>query len=145
MESSEVSKSESTDWLKFSSEEWESRLTKQQYEITRMGQTEKAFTGIYWKSKESGDYHCICCGEKLFSSKTKFDSGTGWPSFWDAINKTAITTDTDASNGMLRTEINCSKCKAHLGHLFNDGPNPTGNHYCVNSASLNFIYKKTKY
>ena len=121
-----------------SSEEWKQSLTPEQFQVARCGGTERAFTGAYWNNKATGMYHCVCCGATLFSSETKFDSGTGWPSFWDGVSSEAITAKEDLTHGMARTEINCAQCDAHLGHVFPDGPAPTGQRYCVNSASLNF-------
>ena len=117
--------------------ELRARLTPQQYEVTQNAGTERAFTGIYHDTKDDGTYHCIVCDSPLFSSDTKYDSGSGWPSFYEAIDSDMVTTKTDTSHGMVRTEALCATCGAHLGHVFPDGPQPTGDRFCMNSASLN--------
>jgi peptide-methionine (R)-S-oxide reductase len=117
-------------------EGWRERLDPLQFDVARKGGTERAFSGIYWDNHEDGTYRCVACGQALFSSKTKFDSGTGWPSFWEPLGDDRVTLIRDTSHGMIRTEVRCSRCGSHLGHVFEDGPNPTGQRYCMNSASL---------
>ena len=117
-------------------DELRARLTPEQYEVTQRGGTERAFTGAYWDTKEDGLYRCIVCRSPLFRSDTKYDSGTGWPSFWEPVTPDAVTTEEDRTFGMVRTEVRCGTCGAHLGHVFPDGPRPTGQRYCMNSCSL---------
>ena len=117
-------------------DEWRARLTPTQFEVARKAGTERAFTGEYWDCHDDGTYVCVCCGESLFSSETKFESGTGWPSFFRPVATGAVEEDVDTTHGMVRTEARCSNCGAHLGHVFPDGPRPTGLRYCMNSASL---------
>ena len=121
--------------------EWRAQLTAEQYQVTRRKGTERAFTGAYWNSKEDGIYRCVCCGNELFDSQTKFDSGTGWPSFTAPLDPSRVRTEADRSLFMTRTEVLCARCDAHLGHVFDDGPAPTGQRFCMNSCALDLEKK----
>jgi peptide-methionine (R)-S-oxide reductase len=130
------------DEVKKTDAQWREELTPEQYQVCRQKGTERPFTGRYWDCKEDGIYRCACCGNELFDSRTKYESGSGWPSFWQPLSSERVRTVTDHSHGMVRTEVLCGRCGAHLGHVFPDGPRPTGERYCMNSVSLDLAKRE---
>ena len=142
MQANEESKM--TEKLEKSEAEWRESLTPEQFWVTRQAGTEPAFTGAYWNEKSAGSYDCVCCGQALFRSDEKYDSGSGWPSFWQPVDENNVEVRRDATHGMIRLEVMCSRCGAHLGHVFEDGPKPTGLRYCINSVSLDLKSKSEK-
>ena len=130
-----------TDKISKTAEEWQQQLTPEQFEVTRRKGTERAFSGTYHDCKTEGVYYCACCGAPLFRSDEKFDSGSGWPSYWQPVSANRVRTEVDLSHGMKRVEVQCAQCDAHLGHVFEDGPQPTGLRYCINSIALNLKEK----